>query len=283
MVEIIAEAGKNFIMKENYTVIQCLDEAKNYVRIAKEKGADTIKFQCHVFEDEQYKRDKSRHEWIKKNEELTPMDDFWMPLKKYCDKIGINFLVTPMSRLAAEKIGHLVDRWKISSADIVDDELLKCISITGKPVILSTGMSTIDEIENAFKYFDHLEDLELKILHCTSIYPCPIEKINLKLINHLRVMFHYNIDIGFSDHTKFIKTPAMAVKKGAKVIEKHFTLDKFAYGPDHHMSLNPKEFGEMVDLVRDAELECYADGNARNESLGVVYKEEEELIKKFRK
>ena len=139
---LIGEIGKNWIMKEDYTTTVGLDEAKNYVRAAKESGCDFAKFQTHVLADERLKRHESRHDWIAKNEALTPYEDFWVPLKAYCDKIGIEFMTTPMSTLAARKVNDLVNVWKVGSADIVDEELMEYLACTGKPIILSSGMST---------------------------------------------------------------------------------------------------------------------------------------------
>jgi len=106
---IIAEAAKNFITYDKITTEQALRNAKELAFAAKEAKADSVKFQCHVFEDEQHKRSETRYDWIKLNEWLTPLNDFWNPLKKYCDEIGIEFMVTPMSKLAAQKIESLVE------------------------------------------------------------------------------------------------------------------------------------------------------------------------------
>src|SRR3990167_10862903 len=136
--EIICEIGKGFIDEENCTPLHALVMARVLITKAKLAGATTCKFQVHVFEDEQNKRSPKRYDWIKFNELLTPVE-FWVELKEHCANEGVNFLVTPMSKMAAEKINDLVERWKIGSADLVDLEFLRYIAETQKPVILSTG------------------------------------------------------------------------------------------------------------------------------------------------
>lgn len=274
---VIADAGKNFIMKEDADVRLCLDEAKNLARSAQRAGVDIIKFQAHVFEDEQYVRDESRHDWIKKNEALTPLGEFWLPLADYCRELGITFCVTPMSRMAAEKVADLVDIFKIGSADIVNEDLMHYVSAQKRPVIISSGMSNWEEIRNAVILMIEAAT-DFALLHCTSIYPCPIDKLNLNNITTLRRTYG-ETPIGFSDHSSSIKTGAMAVKLGATIVEKHFTLDKHAYGPDHHMSMGFDEMHAYVNLIRDAEIELYAYGSNNK----IVYEEESALLGKFRK
>lgn len=250
MIEIIADIGKNFIdsTDNNQTVDDALLKAKRMVFMAKEAGVDIVKFQTHVAKDEIKKRSKSRVRWIEMNERLTPFW-FWKELKDYCDYLGIEFLITPMSKMAAEKVDELVYWWKVSSADIVDFELLEFLKNTGgKPIILSTGMSTGQQIEKAVKFLGkQIEYLN----YCVSLYPCPIYKIDFRKM--LALNKKYNLPIGFSDHSLSIETPALAVRMGAVAIEKHLTLDRSAFGPDHKASLLPGEFKKMVELCRLAE------------------------------
>ena len=265
----IAEAGKNFIMKDKDD--DYLGNAKNLIKIAKESGADIVKFQCHVFEDEQKFRHPDRHEWIKFNESITTAQ-FWKELKQYCDEMEIEFMCTPMSKMAAEKINSLVRRWKIGSGNVTDIDLLHFIAETGKPVILSTGMSTQKEVENALEI---LKNNEVSLFYCKSIYPCPIEKIDFLAMHAMKDYFKKKFQnvkrIGFSDHTLEITTPMMAVIEGeAEIIEKHFTLDKKAFGPDHRFSLEPNELKLAIKLVRDYE-------NFGNEDSILIYPEEEEI------
>ena len=260
----IADIGKNFIDKEGMTIQYYTERAIVLIKEAKKSGATVCKFQTHVFEDEQNKRDESRYEWIKFNELVTPIT-FWEELKRECDRQEIEFVTTPMSRLAAEKVNPLVKRWKVSSADIVDNDLICYLKFTGKPIIISTGMSTQDQIENVIEFLgDQIEFIN----YCISIYPCPIYKINLTDL--IRLGEKFNFPVGFSDHSLSIEAPVLATRMGAYAIEKHFTLDREAFGPDHKVSLLPDEFKKMVDLCSLAEKE------------GESFEEERLLWKKFR-
>jgi len=249
--QILADIGKNFIDHDwkngAMTVPYYAERAVKLIKEVKPAGADVAKFQTHVFDDERYCRDKSRHEWIKFNESITPIT-FWEELKRECDRQDIEFMTTPMSKMAAQKVNHLVKRWKVSSADITNFDLLEYLKSTDKPIILSTGMSTEQEVNMAVKFLG--EQIEL-INYCVSIYPCPIYKINL--MNLLKLGSKYNLPVGLSDHSLSTEVPALAVKMGAVAIEKHFTLDRNAFGPDHKVSLLPEEFKQMVGLCRLAE------------------------------
>lgn len=274
---VICEAGKNFIVSDKPSVEQCLNEAKNLARIAKKVGGDCVKFQTHVFEDEQYHRHVNRHEWIKKNEELTPYEEFWVPLKKYCDEIGIVFMTTPMSILAAQKVEDLVTVWKVSSPDLTNANLRTHLCNTGKPIIISTGMSTKKEVEQAVKHLKR-HGADFAVLHCTSIYPCPTNKLNLSHISALVEGLNDANVVGFSDHSTSLTVPVLAIRKGARIIEKHFTIDKNSTGPDHAMSLDFEEMQKMIRNIRitEEELFAYGDGVKR------VYPEEEEKKNVFR-
>ena len=261
----IADLGKNFIDKDGMTIPYYAERAVALIKKAKESGATVCKFQTHVFEDEQNKRAESRYEWIKFNEAITPIT-FWEELKRQCDGVGIEFMSTPFSVMAAQKINHLVKRWKVGSADITDMDLLEDLKSTGKPIIISTGMSTEEQIDKAVKF---LGDQIQYINYCVSLYPCPIHKINLT--NIIKLSSKYELPCGFSDHSSSVEVPALAVRMGACAIEKHFTLDRGAFGPDHKVSLLPDEFKKMVDLCRLAETD------------GESFEQEKTLWKNFRK
>ncbi len=273
---VIAEAGKNFIVNDHPSVPQCLDEARTLARHAKEAGANAIKFQTHVAEDELERRDKSRHEWIRLNESVTPLEEFWKPLKAYCDEIGILFMTSPMSVKAAEKVNDLVSVWKIGSGDTDNANLMGYMATTGKPVILSTGMSDKSEVMAAFDFL-RARDVEVAVLQCTSLYPCPVNKLNLRVMENYKIWFE--CVVGLSDHSTSVTIPALAVKAGARIIEKHFTVDKTSMGPDHAGSLDVKELRAMVQLVRQAEEDIFAWGSGDK----VVLPEEEEKRAVFRK
>ena len=245
---IIAEAGKNFIRKEvELSTEEYLFNAKKLAKIAKEAGSSSIKFQTHEL-DELPKRDQKRKEWIERNIRATPRE-FWEKLQAYCEEIEIEFMSTPMSKGAAQKLFGLVKRWKVASPDVVDRELVEYLLQTNLPIIASTGMSFEYEINDFVSLF--LKEYDLTLLHCKSIYPCPIDRLNLKAMETLK---KYGYKVGFSDHTDSLTLPAVAVGMGASVIEKHFTLDKDDWGPDHAICLEPDEFKEMVQNIREAEL-----------------------------
>src|SRR3990167_7315793 len=174
-IEVICEASKNWLTKENITVPEALKNAKKLAWVAKNCGGDCIKYQAHIAEDENLKRQPKRHSWIRLNEILTPFETFWKPLKEYCDEIEIELLITAMSRLAAIKVEPLVKRWKVASPDIRDLELLKYLNSTGKEVIYSTGMASENDMWSPIHYLT-----KYKMLLCISEYPLPIERSNLK-------------------------------------------------------------------------------------------------------
>ncbi|MCK4554844.1 N-acetylneuraminate synthase family protein, partial [Candidatus Parcubacteria bacterium] len=257
---IIAEIGKNFIQtKEHRPKEEYLSNAKEMIKAAKEAGADAVKFQTHHLEDEQLDLDitsphfsgSDRYKWVKRNTEATPLE-FWQELKKYSDELGIVFFSTPMSRGAAmklEKVG--VPLWKIGSGDILDFVTLDYIASTGKPIIISSGMSTLKEIDQAIDFLRKRAD-KITLLHCVSKYPCPPEELNLKTIEFFKK--RYKIPVGFSDHSLGHESAVAAANMGAVVIEKHFSLSRDLWGADHKVSMTPIEFKEMVNRVRNKDI-----------------------------
>lgn len=273
---VIAEAGKNFIVNDSPNVDQCLNEAKNLARLAKRAGADYVKYQTHVAEDELHKRHEKRHAWIALNESVTPYEEFWKPLKAYCDEIGIGFMTSPMSKLAAQKVEDLVTVWKVGSGDTLDWELLEYLGrVSRKPVIISVGMTSGDEVEELVERLDEY-DIEIAMLQCTSLYPCPVNKLHLSVIPWLHTFVQ---TVGFSDHSTSTTVSVLAIEKGARIIEKHFTIDKTSSGPDHAFALDFHELCEMVQNVRRAEERLFAGG----ESVKRVLPEEEIKREIFRK
>lgn len=257
---IIAEAGKAFIeTQEEQSVEQYLANAKALVDAAKEAGADAIKFQTHTVEDEQLNievvsphfKGADRYAWVSRNTRATPLDDFWRPLKAYCDEKGMLFFSTPMSRGAAQLLTQLdVELWKVGSGDILDFVMLDYLRESGKPVILSSGMSTEEEVRRAVEYLREKND-RVALLHCVSKYPCPPEELNLRTIEHFKKTF--SIPIGFSDHSLSIEPAVAAVAMGATIIEKHFSHSRELWGSDHKVSHTPAEFKELVTRIRDVE------------------------------
>jgi len=250
---VIAEAGINHNGK--------LHLAKKLVDIAIESNADAIKFQTYKSQEvvlpnvknakyakNNYRKNYSQLEMIRKFE--LSYDDF-VALKNYSDKKGIIFLSSPHSYDAIDFLADLVPAFKFGSGDITNIPALSYAATKGKPIILSTGMSTISEIKEAIKYIKKEQNNNIVLLHCTTSYPCPYNEINLRAIITMRR--ELDCLIGYSDHSLGITVPIMAVTLGAVMIEKHITLSNNLVGPDHKASLEPKEFKRMVLEIRKSE------------------------------
>lgn len=287
MVEVIAEIGKNFVVTEDPEPLEVLlGRAKQLIYEAKLAGADTVKFQVHNVHDEMDPKvhisaphfNYDRYRWVARN--TYPLW-FWEALRDYCAEGRISFLATPMSRGAAELLDEVgVDRWKIGSGDILDFVLLDYVRDSGKPVILSSGMSSLEELRKAYDYLaEKVQDIT--ILHCVSEYPCPVEHLNLNTIPFLKKEFP-KARVGFSDHSEEIGIAESAVDLGAQVIEKHLTLDKDAWGPDHKASLSPDNMARMVFCVRSSK-SIYTDAKILGVETKFLRPEEEGFRPVFRK
>lgn len=249
---IIAEAGVN----HNGS----LELAYKLVDAAKEANADCVKFQTYITENDtavncekaEYQKteqQESQYELLKKLE--LSFDDF-RKIQEYCKKKGIMFLSTPFDIESLKFLEEIhMPIWKIASSEVENFQLLREMAKTHKPIILSTGMCKIEEISNAVDVLKKYGAGEIRILHCNTQYPTPMEDVNLKAMYELKSMFQ--CDIGYSDHTQGIEVPIAAVAMGATIIEKHFTLDRNMEGPDHVASLNPLELKEMVQAIRNIE------------------------------
>jgi len=251
---IIAEAGVN----HNGDI----HLAHKLVDAAKEAGADAVKFQTFkaenvvskIAEKAEYQKEttnseESQYEMIKKLE--LSFEDF-VKIKDYCDKKGIIFLSTPFDYESVDFLKSLVPLYKIGSGEITNLPFLEYIAKKGKPIILSTGMSTLGEVEEAVKTIINVNSsLPLVLLHCVSNYPAKYEDVNLKAMLTLKEAF--KLPVGYSDHTLGIEIAIAAIALGAKVIEKHFTLDRDLPGPDHKASLESDELKKMVKAIRNVE------------------------------
>jgi pseudaminic acid synthase len=241
---------------------QDLAAARQIVRAAKECGADAIKLQTYrpdtmtIDCDNDYFRIKGTI-WEGQNlyrlyqEAHTPWE--WQPqLKDLAESLGMQFFATPFDATAVDFLQRMeVPAYKIASFELVDLPLLRCVARTGKPVILSTGMATLGEIDEAVEALRAAGAKQIVLLKCTSAYPAPPEDMNLRSIPHLSQAF--GLPVGLSDHTLGIAVPVAAVTLGACLIEKHFTLSRKVPGPDSAFSLEPQEFQAMVAAIRLAE------------------------------
>lgn len=237
-----------------------LDLAKKLILKAKECGADAVKFQKRdlkaLYKKDVYKdpnKDGQSTEYLMdifKRFELTKSE--FAKLKKFCDKLGIIFFCTPFDFNSVEFLEEIgVPFYKISSSDLTNLPLIKKIMKKKKPMFLSTGMSNALEIEITVK---HLKKNKAKfaLLHCVSTYPVAFKDVNLKIIPKLEKK--YKVPIGYSGHERGITIAICAVTLGAKIIEKHFTLDRSMEGPDHNISLMPEGFAKMIDRIRMVEM-----------------------------
>lgn len=252
-VYIIAEAGVNHNGDINL--------AYQLVDAAKAAGVDCIKFQTfksenlvsHTAQKAEYQKaatgDSSQQDMLKQLE--LSFDEF-VSLKKYCDRKGICFLSTPFDFESIEFLNSIeMPFWKIPSGEVTNYPYLVALAKTGKPVVMSTGMCEMQEIEDAIAVLRENGTSDIKLLHCNTEYPTPYEDVNLRAMKTLRDAF--GVEVGYSDHTKGIEVPIAAVAMGASVIEKHFTLDRNMEGPDHKASLEPQELKQMVDSIRHIE------------------------------
>lgn len=252
-VYIIAEAGVNHNGDLNL--------AFELVDAAKAAGVDCVKFQTFKSENlvsrgaqkAEYQKaatgDSSQKDMLKQLE--LSFDEF-ITLKEYCDKAGICFLSTPFDFESIDFLNSIdMPFWKVPSGEVTNYPYLRALGRTGKPVVMSTGMCELKEIEAAIKVLRENGTKEIKLLHCNTEYPTPFCDVNLRAMNTLRDKF--SLEVGYSDHTKGIEVPIAAVAMGATVIEKHFTLDRNMEGPDHKASLEPIELAEMVRSIRHIE------------------------------
>ena len=252
---IIAEAGVN----HNGDV----DLALRLCDAAKEAGADVVKFQTWITEKlitrtvgmADYQENntgvkESQFDMLKRLE--LSYDDF-TKIKKHCEEIGIVFASTADE---PDSLDHLVNIGipfiKIGSGDVGNISYLRYIGSKKMPVIMSTGMSTLADVEQSVAALKEGGAEDITLLHCTTNYPCPFEEVNLKAMLTLKKEFGY--PVGYSDHTVGTEVPVAAVALGAKVIEKHFTLDRTMEGPDHVASTEPGEFKQMVEQIRNIEM-----------------------------
>lgn len=253
---IIAEAGVN----HNGS----LALAKKLCDKAKEAGVDAVKFQTWQtdkivtrfaskasYQSENTGNDETQYDMLKALE--LSYEDF-SELQNYCDKLGIIFLSTPDEEWSLK---FLMDDLhlpliKVGSGEVTNIPYLRKIASYKKPVILSTGMSTLAQVCTAYDTLLEFGCPEVTILHCTTNYPCPYNEVNLNAM--LTIKEALKCKVGYSDHTMGIDIPIAAVALGAQVIEKHFTLDKNMDGPDHKASLDPKELKQMVQAIRRVEM-----------------------------
>ena len=242
---------------------QDFDQAVKTIHAAKASGADAVKLQTYTpdtitidSEKEFFQIGKGTlwagqrlYDLYKKA--YTPWE--WQPkLKEIADDIGLDLFSSPFDHTAVDFLEKMeVPAYKIASFELVDLPLIRRVARTGKPIIMSTGMATLAEIDEAVRTAREAGARQIALLKCTSAYPAPPEEMNLRTIPHLAEAFQ--VPAGLSDHTQGIAIPVAAAALGACMVEKHFTLSRSIPGPDSAFSLEPHEFKAMVDAVRMAE------------------------------
>lgn len=261
---IIAEAGVNHNGD--------LGIAKKLVDIASNSGADYVKFQTFKAEtivskiatkakyqiDTVLNKNETQYEMLKKLE-LSEDDHF--KLFEYCNSKKIKFLSTAFDLEGLDFLNDLgIDLMKIPSGEITNFQYLKKIASFNKPIVLSTGMASLSEIEKALNVLRTTKNSnsEITVLHCNTAYPTPMHDVNLHAMINIKDKF--GVNVGYSDHTLGIEVSIASVALGAEIIEKHITLDKNLEGPDHKSSLNPNEFKQMVKSIRNIDIACSGSG-----------------------
>jgi N,N'-diacetyllegionaminate synthase len=251
---VIAEAGVNHNGD--------LDIAKQLIDAASEAGADAVKFQTYKTEQLVCKTAKKAEYQLKTTEKSETQYDMLKKLElteymhkelmDYCDKKNIMFLSTPFDIGSIKLLSRLgIQMFKIPSGEITDMPYLREVARQKKKIILSTGMSSMDEVKAAVKVLKDSGANDIILLHCNTQYPTPISDV--KLLAMVKMRDETGLAVGYSDHTQGIEIPIAAVALGAVIIEKHLTLDKNMKGPDHKASIEPYELRQMVEGIRNVE------------------------------
>jgi sialic acid synthase SpsE len=249
---VIAEIGANHNRD--------LDVARELIDVAAEAGADAVKFQTYsgarIYSSKTPKfaylapiTDKSPAELL---EEIS-LPREWQPvLAGYARERGIHFFSSPFDHEAVRELDELdVPALKIASFEIVDLPLIRAAAGTGRPLLISTGMAVLGEIEDALRAAAEAGGTAVGLMQCTSVYPAPVERINLRAMETMRTAF--GVPVGLSDHSTGIAVPIAAAALGAAFVEKHVTLDRTMAGPDHPFAVEPGELSAMVRGIREAE------------------------------
>lgn len=274
-VYIIAEAGSNH-NRNIKTAFELID-------VAAEAGADAVKFQTYSAET-LYSKKTPTMTYIKKDGLLNDGETIWDLIKRiemprewhsdlaaHCREKKITFLSTPFDLRAVEELEAVnVAAYKIASFEIVHYPLLKIVGETGKPVILSTGMADLKDIEMAVRTIRDTGNDQIALMHCAIGYPPKDRDVNLRAMDTMKNEF--GLPVGFSDHTMGHRTDVAAVARGACIIEKHFTLSRSSEGPDHPFSLEPSELKEMCAAIRDTEALLGASVKKHTEAENELYR-----------
>lgn len=230
--------------------------ALKLIEAAAQCGVDAVKFQTHISEAETirnapmppYFKGEPRYEYFQRT---GFSEEKWRELKAHCEANGVQFLSSPFSNEAVDLLERVgVDSYKVGSGEVTNIPMLDHIGRTGKPVIISSGMSTWAELDEAVRALRRHHD-RVTVLQCTSEYPCPYEEVGLNIMQEMKT--RYSLPVGLSDHTLTNYASLAAVMVGAAVIEKHFTFSRLMYGSDARHSLEPAELKDLVAGIRACE------------------------------
>jgi len=260
---VIAEAGSN----HNGS----LDRAREMIDVAAEAGADGVKFQCFKAE-KLYTRTAGTSDYLNDGRSIydiiraMELPEKWVPdLASHCQSRGVEFLCSPFDEEAVDYLTPYVPAFKIASYEMTHAPLVRYAANTKKPLIVSTGTASLGEVRQAVGWMRRAGNPQIILLQCTASYPAPLESLNLRALQTMREAL--NVWTGLSDHSLDpILAPAAAVSLGARVVEKHFTLDNHMDGPDHKFAVEPSGLGAMIRAIRDTEK---ALGHGRKELLPV--------------
>ncbi len=254
---IIAEAGVNHNAN--------LETAHQLIEAAAKSGVDAIKFQTAVIDEEvsekselvdyQKKNSESYKNQLELAKKIHLPNNVWQELKEHAEQLGLIFMSSAFSVAGVTILADLgMNIYKVPSGELTNLPYLRKVASVAKQVILSTGMANLKEIEIALNILQEqgLSKENITVLHCNTEYPTLFKDVNLTAMNHIKDML--GVEVGYSDHTIGIEVPIAAVALGAKVIEKHYTLDRNQPGPDHKASLEPNELKNMVDAIRNIEV-----------------------------
>lgn len=258
---VIAEIGNNHDGS--------IRQAEALIQAAADAGADAVKFQTHIAEAEMLPStptpphfDEPRFAFTKRME--LSKDDH-LRVKAYAQERGLIWFSTPFSVEAVELLEDVgTPLYKVASGEVTNPPLLEAIAATGKPVLVSSGMSGLEDVERAVGVFREA-GCDTLVMQCTSTYPCPPEEVNLRAM--LAMGERFGTLVGLSDHTPGLQVSVAAVALGAVTVEKHFTLSRYLYGPDHKASLTPEQLAQLVEAVREVHAALGSDEKVRDPSL----------------
>ncbi|MEY8392196.1 pseudaminic acid synthase [Lachnospiraceae bacterium] len=288
------EKGTYIIAEMSANHAGSLNRAKQIIRAAKDAGADCIKIQTYTPDtltidcDNQYFqigdgtwKGENLYQLYKKA--YTPWE-WHEELKAEADSLGIDFFSTPYDKTSVDFLEQIgIDFYKIASFELVDIPLLKYVASKGKPIIISTGMASLGEIEDAVRAVRSKDEVQLVLLQCASAYPAVTDEMNLKTMVNMKETFQ--VPVGLSDHSMGSVGAVAAVALGASVIEKHFCLDRTIENPDASFSMNPDEFKQMVLDIRQAEkaIGAVQYGTSRQEETNIVFRRSIFCVKDIKK